>query len=222
MAAERRPLTIYYRKLVAANGKELPLSFEKAIKSAISEEMDGIQLKSRWSLRCLTDTDQAMDHLFMNQIHDDQNLIFGNMVSFTKGRAQALLRNFGYIPEVNIEQFDPPENDEFVDAILYWLVINDHVFLIQSPALRSNEFERYSRWLLTERTTIWPTEEHTFLIDQFDMSSDLPKMVPDIRSISIGGRARAMDALIAGETRTSPHPAGRTRGTDRLRGGRMG
>jgi hypothetical protein len=63
MVAERRPVTVYYRKLVVANGKDLPLSFEKAIRAALSVEMEGVELKSRWSLRCLTDTDQVMNHL---------------------------------------------------------------------------------------------------------------------------------------------------------------
>jgi len=195
MAEERRAVTIYYRKLVTHDDTELPLSLEVAIRAALAKQVDGVALKGRWNLRCLVGPAPARDHLFLNHIHDEEKLVFGNLVSFTKGRAQALLRQLGEVPEVDIEQFDPPENDEFLDAILYWLVIKNHVFLIQASGLRSAEFERYIRWLLTERSAVWPSDTHTFLIDEFDLAKDeLQKRTPDVRMINIGGRARSTDA----------------------------
>jgi hypothetical protein len=202
MAEERRAVTIYYHKLVTHDDTELPLTLEAAIHTALAKQVDGVTLKSRWNLRCLVGSAPARDHLFINHIHDENKLVFGNLVSFTKGRAQALLRQLGDVPEVNIEQFDPPENDEFLDAILYWLVIKNHVFLIQAGALRSAEFEKYIQWLLAERSAVWPSNTHTFLIDEFDLAKDeLQKRAPDVRMINIGGRAQSSDA-----TTPAPEP----------------
>ena len=195
MPEERRAVTIYYRKLVTHDDAELPLTLEAAIRAALARQVDGVVLQSRWNLRCLVGPAPARDHLFINHIHDEKQLVFGNLVSFTKGRAQALLKQLGEVAEVNIEQFDPPENDEFLDAILYWLVIKNHVFLIETGALRSAEFEKYIRWLLTERSAVWPSDTHTFLIDEFDLARDeLQKRASDVRMINIGGRARSSDA----------------------------
>lgn len=77
MAAERRAVTIYYRKLVTHDDSELPQTFEAAVRAALAKEVEGVALKSRWNLRCLVGTAPARDHLFANNIHDESKLIFG-------------------------------------------------------------------------------------------------------------------------------------------------
>src|SRR5690606_28767488 len=135
--------TIYYKRLETTLPGVNGINLEDSLRQALDLPVENGRLRDLWSHRCWTDPKDEREHTFINHHQDDGNLLFGDLVCFTRGRAQALLAGLGAVAEVDIAQFDPPEQQEFLNAMLFWMVRGNHVFIIQSTGLRSEGFERY-------------------------------------------------------------------------------
>lgn len=188
-APERRPATIYYKKVEASFGGIPGGTLEEAVRRAFGTATeDGGRIGDVWSQRCRTDPQNSQEHVFINHHQDDGNLYFGDLVGFTRGRSQVLLSNLGNVPEVDISQFSPPDQQEFMNAMMFWMLRGNHAFVIQSAALRTEALELYFSWLLSERTNLAPSDFHAMLIDEVRFDGDAPDGSEKIKKMTIGGR----------------------------------
>jgi hypothetical protein len=190
MAGESKSVTIYYRKF------NRPATVQQTLETLVRGAMDsssdeGVPLKSRYLARLYT---AGSDNFFVNTYHDGSgatSLVFGDILHFTKGHLQALCRTADQsAASVPVQQMKAPEQSEYVHSQMFWMVKNDHVFVVQSMSLRTAELEQYFDWLLKNRTNQIPATQSVILDAKFDenvVGSDLG----DIQEIVVGGVASA-------------------------------
>lgn len=190
MAGERKPVTIHYRKF--NRPASLAPTLEQLVRSAMdSPTEDGVPLRSRYLGRLNV---VGSDNYFINTYHDgsgNTGLVFGDILHFTKGHLQALCRTADQTAaSVPVQQMQAPEQSEYVHSQMFWMVKDDHAFVVQSMSLRTPEFEQYLDWLLKTKTAKLPAIHSVILDAKFDedaVGGDLG----DIQEIIVGGVASA-------------------------------
>lgn len=190
MAIERKPVTIHYRRLDRSGGVFPEASLEEMIKAAMNSTIGGTQLKKSYLQRVQPSGD---DNFFVNTYFesatDGTPLVFGDVIHFTKGHLQAL---FGVAdpnaPAAPVQQMPAPALSEYVHSQMFWMVKGDHVFVIQSISLKTEQWENYLKWLLSTQTSQFPAHLPVILAAKFSREmggGDLD----DIQEIVVGGVA---------------------------------
>lgn len=201
MAVDRKSVTIHYRKFNRPAG--VLSSLEHLIRSA----MDGhaatagnVLIKDRYLSRLNT---VGSDNYFINTYTDGAGataLVFGDILHFTKGHLQALCQtaddNAAFVP---VQQMKAPEQSEYVHSQMFWMVKDDHAFVVQSMSLRTAEFEQYLDWLLKTRTTHLAGGHPIVLNARFDEAA-VGGDLSDIQEIIVGGVASAPPSIPDDET----------------------
>ena len=188
MAAERKPVTIHYRKF--SNSADTTLSLEDMVRSAMNSDVrPGNTIRSRYLERLF---EQGTDSYFINTYSDSNeslSFVFGDILHFTKGHLQALCQTADDNAEsVPVRQLRAPEQSEYVHSEMFWMVKGDHAFIIQSMSLKTAEFEDYLSWLLKTKTKLMPATSPVTLTSKFDVE-EVGGDLEDIQEIIIGGVA---------------------------------
>lgn len=119
---------------------------------------------------------EGTDHQLINYVSTQRGMLCGNMVIYSRGAAQLLMRtqevkNAGdEASSYPLEAFDPPKavggaRQEFLESILYFCISGNHILLMQARGLRAKAFEEYIRWLTHKAGTL-TTEQDVMLADQ--------------------------------------------------------
>jgi hypothetical protein len=186
--APRQPVTIHYRRLedvTRAFGKQ---TLEAAVRKAMTHQLDGAKVSEHWKHRAWLVPPSSEDTLLMNLQSDGGGYYFGDLTHYTKGYLQTLLAEAEDTPSLAVEQQPPPKGKEYVHSMMYWLVIKNHLLMIQSRSLGAKQLEEYLTWLLKDRTTaIGPTGQ-VILQAKFDVA-EVGGDLDDIREIRVGGKA---------------------------------
>lgn len=199
MAQERKPITIHYRKF--NRPATVHQTLEQLVRSAMDSPTDGgIPLRNRYLARLNV---VGSDNYFINTYNDGSGsttLVFGDILHFTKGHLQALCRTADQTAaSVPVQQMKAPEQSEYVHSQMFWMVKDDHAFVVQSMSLRTPEFEQYLDWLLKAKTAMLPTTHPVILDAKFDEDA-IGGDLGDIQEIIVGGVASAAPTLPDGET----------------------
>lgn len=183
--ATRKPVKIHYRRL-DDNDVIKGRTLETAIRTAMDATENGLKLSDRYGLRIYTNGDH---NLFVNVYHDPGDLVFGDILHFTKGHLQALF-DAGQQNErsASVEQMQAPERKEYIHSLMYWMVKDDHVFVIQSTSLRTEALEDYLSWLLSTKTGVATPSSSVALAGKFDTDA-IGGDLSNIEQIVIGGVA---------------------------------
>jgi hypothetical protein len=95
------------------------------------------------------------EQIFINHFQDHapttdtESYFFGELVSFgDKTRPSAVDQDLDH-PVVPIVKVNPPQGKQWVIAPLYFLIKNNHVFIITSQSLKVDSLENYLHWLLS-------------------------------------------------------------------------
>ena len=139
----------------------------------------------------------------MNLKKDGGTYYFGDLTHYTRGYLQTLLAEQADTPSLAVEQQPPPKGKEYVHSMMYWLVIENHLIMIQSRSLAAKQLEEYLTWLLKDRTTtIGPTGQVILQI-KFD-AAEVGGDIDDIKEIIVGGRAAAAGSVELKEADLKP------------------
>jgi hypothetical protein len=133
--ADRRQLTVHYRKMEDPVGALRGQTLEALIRAAIEQHHDGGALSGHWKRRALLVPPENADTLLMNVFHDDGQSFFGDLTVYTQGFMQALLKNEPDAAMLPVEQQPPPQGREYIHSMMFWMVIGNHVLTIQSRSL---------------------------------------------------------------------------------------
>lgn len=187
----RKPLSIHYRRLSDVTGAFQSIPLEEAVRRALNAKAGEESLSSNWKHRAWLPNGNGGDTLLMNLFHDNNPTIFGDITAFTSGHLQALLDQVEDDPVLKVEQMRAPEGKEYVHSIMYWMIINNHVFLAQSRSLNGKNLEEYLTWLLIGKSGIFE-KGNIMLESKFDID-EVGGDIDDIREIVIGGAVGSMD-----------------------------
>lgn len=188
MAGERKPVTIHYRKFSPAS--RLNRTLEQLVRAAMdTTSPNGQTIKNRYLERLNT---TGSDNYFINTYHDGHgatSLVFGDILHFTKGHLQALCKTADQdAASVPVQQIVAPAQSEYVHSQMFWMVKDDHAFVVQSLSLKTPEFEQYLDWLLKKKTTHLPAIHQVILTAKFDEAA-VGGDLGDIQEIIVGGVA---------------------------------
>jgi hypothetical protein len=132
----------------------------------------------------------------LNNFHEEDGLVFGNVCLFDPGQLQALIE-LGQEPDEAtlaqvLEEAWPiaekaaPPGTEYLHGITYWMVTGDHFYQIQHPALQAKAMEEYFTWLLRDQAKAIGNGYHVELQATFDRAQ-VGDDLSDISSVEIGG-----------------------------------
>lgn len=119
------------------------------------------------------------DFILINHASSHQSMFFGELIIVESGKAQAVLKidsdNATEFPIKTYLTDDLPDEDddareeatrkEFIDSVLYFGVIDNHVAIIQSRSLTARTLESYLGWLLGEAAKALPNNSALILKD---------------------------------------------------------
>lgn len=187
MALERKPVTVHYRKFTR-DGLFPSLSLEAMIRTAMDARIAGTRLSDSYALRVQAAGD---DNYFVNtyvaHAGDGTPLVFGDVIHFTKGHLQALFNvEDGNAAAAAVQQMPAPALSEYVHSQMFWMVKGDHVFVIQSMSLKTEQWENYLKWLLSTQTAVLPANLSVILAARFAREMDGGDL-DDIQEIVVGG-----------------------------------
>ena len=183
----RKAITVHYRRLEDVTGSFNGNTLEQALRKALDHKIDGDVLAEHWKLRAWQEN-QDKGTLLINQYHDGGGYYFGDLTHYSSGHMQALIKNAGDAAVLDVEQQTAPEGREYVHSLMYWLVIGNHAFVIQSTSLRTKSLEDYFTWLLKTNSGVIDDNGQVILQVDFDpgqVGGDLE----DINKIVVGGVA---------------------------------
>ncbi|WP_144022282.1 hypothetical protein [Caballeronia sordidicola] len=169
MAGERKQVTIHYRKL-DRNAGFPGGSLEHHVRTAMETIVDGHRVRDRFRTRVRTiGEDNYFVNTFYDHAADGSPLLFGDVIHFTRGHLQAL---FGIaqpdVPSAPVQQMPAPALTEYVHSQMFWLIKGDHVFVVQSISLRTEDLESYLGWLLSGLTATFAPASSVVLASRFD------------------------------------------------------
>ena len=148
----RQTCTIHYRRHEDVTGGFGVNTLESAVRKAIGHDAGGGRISAHWKHRAWVVPPSSEETLLMNLHHDGGNYFFGDLTQYTKGYMQTLISDMADTDILPIEQQPPPVGKEYIHSMMYWMVIGNHVFMIQSRSLTSKQLENYLTWLLKDRT----------------------------------------------------------------------
>lgn len=188
VARTRKPKTkqvvMHYRR--AEGSLCSGITLQDALASAMDSDLNGRAIREQARERlCPVDSGE----LFLNWYYDDDTdiaCIMGDLTLFAEGETQPLLESGGFDRSfVEVRQKEAPPNTEYVDSILYWMIKDNHVFIIQTPNIRSDAFEAYVSWLICEKSKVVDPPADLLLVNKFDRQA-IRGGLEEIREIIIG------------------------------------
>lgn len=184
---KRKSLSVHYRRMDDPVGALNGATLEARIRGALADQFDGGALSEHWKRRAWNVPPDDSDTLLMNLYHDDGDGFFGDLTVYTKGYMQALLHNEPDCAMLPVEQQPPPAGREYIHSMMYWMIIGNHVMMIQSRSLSTKHLEQYFTWLLKERTAQMRADGYVILTAKFDCD-EIGGDLDDIREIIVGGK----------------------------------
>lgn len=181
--------TIQYRQL---NRENLPVEGSlKDIAVASMRTERGQRLVGEYVGNRRFDLDQDGRLTLLNHIteqpHWDEPLFAGQLAYFERGaNVPALLGDPDEdVNELNLGQFALGPNASMIHGLLYFVVVGDHVGLIESTGLKSARLERFLTQLFTQTEQLQPGQT-VILNAQF--TNEQGRRVADAKEVQVAAR----------------------------------
>ncbi|MCK9394187.1 MAG: hypothetical protein M0Q44_01175 [Methylobacter sp.] len=174
MKSETRSKTIHYKRAVITNSQ---VTLQNLLETAFNSKGKATKAKQRREI--LNQDDESCR--LINHHKDYNGMLFGQLVFFEPGRSQVLITLDDDADFYEIDSITPDsigkENDvidgekikkrrEFIDSMLYFGVLDNHVVIMQSASLRARELEAHLSWLLGSYTEVMDRNSALILQDK--------------------------------------------------------
>ncbi len=190
MSVYKKPVVIRYHRLETVSAKlGRGVTLEDKLREAFDTVYRGKAVRRRVTSRIWGRGENGADQLFINYFHDRGDLFAGDVIHFTKGELQPILKVNAEAELLDIAQLKPAEDDqEFVHSVLYFMIKGNHALLITSRSINAATFEKYLHWLLSTHTKVLPDTSSLVLASRFDASL-VGGDIENISEIIVGGVA---------------------------------
>lgn len=185
-----RNVDVHYRRLDRERAK-FPddITFAEALRRALRRQHDGVRLQDDVARR-VQDTipGKSGDIRCWNNINAAHGAIFGTLCLYRPTELQAVIQARNIRDQVDafpLDQVGDTNGRDFLRAIAYWMAIEDHFYLIQSPSLQTGAVENYFSWLLTAVRIL--DEEQSVLMSVALDSEAVGGDLDDLTSVNFGG-----------------------------------
>ncbi|OZC36743.1 hypothetical protein B9Q17_08145 [Marinobacter vinifirmus] len=205
MAREKKQKSVHYKLATISNQTE---SLQTLLEQALAEDSEAYIAIRRMEA---TNPDDDSVCRLINHHTAHQGMFFGQLVRFEKGRGQALMTFDDQAPEYSIdtitsesvashEEVDEETNAEkvrrrreFIDSILYFGVLDNHLVVMQSQALTTRELEAHLGWLLGTCLNLIARNSTLVLQDKITESVRAKVEKSPVKTVSIGTPVEARE-----------------------------
>ncbi|QBB72415.1 hypothetical protein ELE36_19710 [Pseudolysobacter antarcticus] len=167
MIGTSKSKTIHYKNVQITGG----IVLQDVLKVAIGQASNASKPKLRQQ-SINPDSDAV---IFVNRFEDYSGITFGQLVTLEAGRVQRFITvdddaDYYSIDSMTSDKIPYPDGEtagntehskaakrrEFLESVLYFGVLGNHMVLLQSAGLRSNNLEAHLTWLLGTHTSAIP------------------------------------------------------------------
>ncbi|SDP60769.1 hypothetical protein SAMN04489708_117109 [Paracidovorax cattleyae] len=101
----------------------------------------------------VADADNPVFHAIGSAVCETDGFVFGALMTYTPGTDSLCVIDDDQAFDVQIEKLAVPSTEdgkrrEFLESMMYFGIVDNHMVLMQSQALKSPQLESYLRWLL--------------------------------------------------------------------------
>lgn len=160
MQRQSRQKAIHYKRAAIANCNA---DLQSILESIISA--DGTAAKVGLRREQISPSDSTSGYRLINRSSTFQTILFGQLILFEQGKSQTLMTisddvDFYDINAITSEQIKLEADEgitadekekikrEFIDSILYFGVLKNHIIIVQSNSLRAKDLEIHLNWLI--------------------------------------------------------------------------
>ncbi|MFI3037330.1 hypothetical protein ACH54D_10785 [Atlantibacter hermannii] len=160
MLKQSRQKTIHYKRAAMSNCDS---DLQSILESIIS--IDGTVPKVGMRREQISPSASDSGFRVINRSNTFQTILFGQLILFEQGKSQALMTISDDAPFYDINAITSQQikleadNDisdeekqkikrEFIDSILYFGVLQNHLMIVQSSSLRTKDLETHLNWLI--------------------------------------------------------------------------
>ncbi len=161
VAKVRRRKSIQYKNAqFSATGTHLQAYLEAAL-STVKKPGERVEFLD----------DKGTVRRVVNSSKSQNGMLFGQMIRYEPGKDQTVVVMDDESNEYPVEQIPLGESDdgkkrEVVESVLYFGILENHVILVQSQALKARDYERHIEWLVKQRTSVFPKDNALYLSDK--------------------------------------------------------
>lgn len=159
----------------------------------------------------VADVDQPVFHLIGQSQTEAKGFLFGVFMAYTPGTDPLFLVDDEQASNITVEKMKAPKtNDgkrrEVLESVMYFGVIENHLVLVQSQALKAPQLESYLRWLLHDAGAL-AGDNTVQLIDKPSKAvRDKMHKARGVRAIKLGSEVMPASVMpvAAGKDKASP------------------
>jgi hypothetical protein len=192
--AKRIQKTVIYKRCnfhVSVPGESLKTLLEKALSKSTTVGQRRLNV---------ADVDNPIYHVMGAPLCEPKGFVFGALMTYTPGTDPLFLVDDEQALDVMIEKLKAPNTQdgkrrEFLESMMYFGAIQDHLVLIQSQALKAPQLEAYLQWFLHDAKVL--AGDNTFQLVDTPSKAVREKMASGsgVRTISLGGEVIPQSAM---------------------------
>ncbi len=195
MGREKKRKSIHYKVATISNQTQ---TLQEMLEAALCDQSDAHYAANRME-KINPDHDSICRLINHHTVF--QGMFCGQLVRFESGRSQVLMTLDEQASEYSIDTItsdavagEEGESEsekvrrkkEFIDSILYFGCLDNHIVLMQSQALTSRELETHLSWLLGTRLSIMARNSALMLQDKITEEVRAKVERSPVKTVSIG------------------------------------
>lgn len=161
-AAKRKRVNVQYRKLDDLTNGFGGQTLEQALRTAMKNVGPGGVVVGTDSQARSWNGNPDYGTMVLSHFDVSGKGFIGEIVRFEPGSPVPLVNTTAGTPFFNLTQAAPPQDHEAMRGIMYVLIINDHVMIVESD-INTARLETYLSWFLTDATNAVTGGTHVIL-----------------------------------------------------------
>lgn len=182
-----KPVVARYRRLAERPFRSRAISLQEAVSEAMHHAVDGVKIRDDYRLREADGLGQSTDTFVLAYPHITDEFFFCELARFEKGANIPLCWGSRENPgALIIGQQEPGAGREALLGVLQFMVVGNHIALIESAGVRTGRLEEYLTWLLKDRVGAIPTGTHLTFETEFEITATGDdKGISDVKEIAL-------------------------------------
>jgi hypothetical protein len=156
---------------------------------------------------------QANELRLIGRYKEVNGFLCGQLVTFQRGSYQTVIGDDPSAKTLSLSAVTPPVIDDvqhqYVPGVLYFALLQDHVVVVQSAAVRTSAFEQHLAWLLRTKSGILGNQEGFVLKDEPQPATKTRIRKSHVKSVSLG-RPLMTESVINDDDGTKDVQTGKT------------
>ncbi|MFL9503009.1 hypothetical protein ACJMQP_23370 [Rhodopseudomonas palustris] len=187
---------VHYRRFDPTQGGWAKGTLQSLLANALGHKLaSGLTVNDDWSARTLPVPGEPQLKRFAHNISVASTDIAGTMCLFSPNDWAPVLIREGTgsahksldeaLREVEIAERPPLDGEDYLRGVAYWLVVGDHLFVVQHTSIQTKAFEEYFK-MLFDMTGV-TTESETFGLKAVFNKTVVGGDLDEIMAVEVGG-----------------------------------